>query len=105
MRRKVSARDWRFPRRMTFTQWRRLPYRHRHWYLAQAQCTLLGYWRDCGKPRCHRARKCLYPDPCYWDRKHAMPPADWAKADAACRPLRALLGIGSTKGAEGLWLF
>jgi hypothetical protein len=105
MRRKVGRKDWQFPRRMTFTQWRRLPYRHRHWYLAQMQCTLLGYWRDCAKPRCHRARKCLYPDPCYWNRKQAMPAADWAKAEAACRPLRDLLGVGSTKGAEGLWLF
>ena len=29
----------------------------------------------------------------------------WAKADAVCHPLRALLTIGSLKGSEGLWLF
>jgi hypothetical protein len=45
------------------------------------------------------------PDPCYWDRKSAMQPAESAKADAACRPLRELLDIGSLKGSEGLWLF
>jgi hypothetical protein len=45
------------------------------------------------------------PHPCYWDRKEAMTPAEWAKADAVCRPLRALLSIGSLKGSEGLWLF
>jgi hypothetical protein len=105
VRRKVSAADWRFPLRMTFTQWRRLPYRYRHAYLAQAQCTLLGYWRDCAKRRCRRAQRCLFPDPCYWDRKSAMPAAEWAKADAACRPLRELLNIGSMKRSEGLWLF
>jgi hypothetical protein len=52
MRRKVSAADWSFPRRMTFRQWRALPYRYRHAYLAQAKCNLLGYWRDCAKLRC-----------------------------------------------------
>jgi hypothetical protein len=34
-----------------------------------------------------------------------MTPAEWAKADAICHPLRALLSIGSLKGSEGLWLF
>ena len=105
MRRKVSAPDWRFPLRLTFTQWKALPIRRRHAYLAQAQCTLLGYWRDCAKLRCRRAQRCLFPQPCYWERKAAMPPEQWAKADAACRPLRKLLSIGSSKGSEGLWLF
>ena len=57
------------------------------------------------KARCRRARRCLEPHPCYWDRKQAMAPEQWAKAAAACRPLRALLAIGSMKDAEGLWLF
>lgn len=105
VRRKVSARNWRYPARMTFTQWRRLPYRQKHWLIAQAQCDLLGYWRDCAKLRCRRARGCQFPQPCYWDRKQATPPAEWAKADARCKPLRELMRIGSTKGSEGLWLF
>ena len=105
MRRKVSAKDWRYPRRMTRRQWSMLPYGHRHAYLAQAQCTLLGYWRDCAKARCRRARRCLQPHPCYWDRKAAMTPAQWAKAAALCRPLRELLSLGSLRGAEGRWLF
>jgi hypothetical protein len=105
MRRKVSAKGWRFPRRMTKTQWSVLPYRYRHAYVAQAQCNQLGYWRDCAKANCRRARRCLQPQPCYWDRKHAMSPADWAKAEALCRPLRGLLSLGSMKGSEGLWLF
>jgi hypothetical protein len=63
------------------------------------------YWRDCKKAQCRRARRCLFPQPCYSDRKRAMPPAEWAKAEAACRPLRALLSLGSLKGSEGLWLF
>jgi hypothetical protein len=105
MRRKVSAADWRFPGRMTRKQWSMLPYRHRHAILAQAQCTLLGYWRGCAKPRCRRAQRCLEPHPCYWERKRAMSPADWAKANAACLPLRALLSMGSLKNSEGVWLF
>ena len=105
MRRKVTARDWRFPRRMTRKQWSVLPYAERHGYVAQAQCDLLGYWRDCATARCRRARRCLSPHPCYWDRKQAMTPAEWAAADAVCRPLRALLSLGSLKGSEGLWLF
>jgi len=105
MRRKVSAKDWRFPRRLTFTQWRRLPFRVRHAYLAEAQCNLLGYWRDCAAARCRRARRCLTPLDCYWERKNAMSAEDWAKAEAVCRPLQELLHIGSCQGAEGLWLF
>src|ERR1700683_337471 len=103
--RKVSAEGWRFPRRFTCTQWSMLPYAQRHAYLAQAQCNLLGYWRDCANARCRRARRCLHPHPCYWDRKAAMSREDWAKADALCRPLRELLSVGSLKGSEGLWLF
>jgi hypothetical protein len=57
-----------------------LPYPERHAYLAQAQCTLLEYWRDCANARCRRARRCFVP-------------------------LRALLSLGSLKGSEGLWLF
>jgi hypothetical protein len=105
MRRKVRAKDRPYLRRMTRKQQSMLPYRYRHAYVAQAQCTLLGYWRDCAKPRCRRARRCLEPHPCYWDRKRAMSPAEWANADAACRPVRALLSIGSLKDSEGLWLF
>ena len=105
MRRKVSASNWPFPRRMTRKQWSMLPYAHRHAYLAEMQCNLLEFWRDCANARCRRARRCREPHPCYWDRKRAMAPAEWAKASAACQTLRALLSIGSSKGAEGLWLF
>jgi hypothetical protein len=50
MRRKVTAWGWRFPLRMTRKQWSMLPYAERHTYVAQAQCNLLGYWRDCATP-------------------------------------------------------
>jgi hypothetical protein len=105
VRRKVTAANWKYPRRMTFSQWRRVPYRQKHWLIAQAQCNLLGYWRDCAKARCRRVRRCLVPDSCYWDRKQAMSKADWVTADAACKPLRELMRIGSRRGSEGLWLF
>ena len=87
VRRNVAASSWKYPRRMTFSQWRRVPYREKHGLIAQAQCDLLGYWRDCAKVRCRRDRRCLFPDPCYWDRKQAMSKADWAAADALCKPL------------------
>jgi hypothetical protein len=105
MRRKVSAANWRFPRRMTFTQWRRVPYRQKHWLIAQAQCDLLGYWRGCADRRCRRKRHCRSPHPCYWDHKAEMSDAQRAHADAVCKPLRDLMDIGSSRGAEGLWLF
>ena len=105
MRRKVSAAEWRFPMRMTRKQWSLVPYPQRHAFVAQAQCNLLGYFRDCKNARCRRAKVCIKPQPCYWDRKLAMPPGQWAKAEARCKPIRAPLAIGSRKGAEGLWLF
>jgi hypothetical protein len=105
VRRKVSAANWKYPRRRTFTQWRRIPYRKKHAIIAQAQCTLLGYWRDCAKSRCRRARSCLFPHPYYWDHKHQMSDAERARADAVCEPLRDLMYIGSRRGSEGLSLF
>ena len=60
---------------------------------------------SCANARCRRAHRCLVPHPCYWERKQAMAPAELAKAEAICRPLRALLSLGSLKGSEGLWLF
>jgi hypothetical protein len=106
MRRKTSAANWRFPRRATYTQWRRLPYRTRWWYIAEAQCNLLGYWRDCAKKTCRRARRCQHPQPCYWDRKSQLSEQQRRDMDKKCAPLRALLGIGfSRKGSHGLSLF
>ncbi len=105
MRRKVSAANWKYPRRMTFTQWRRVRYRRKHLLVAQAQCDLLGYWRDCEKARCRRGRSCLFPHPCYWARKDKMSEAERKQAQALCQPLRELMSIGPSKGSEGLWLF
>jgi hypothetical protein len=105
MRRKLAAPNWTYPLRMTYAQWRCVPYRRKHWLIARAQCDLLGHWRDCSDVRCRRERTCLSPHPCYWDRKKKMSAAEWAQADAACKPLRALLDIGSSQGSEGLWLF
>jgi hypothetical protein len=105
MKRKVSAPNWKYPRRMTFRQWRRLSYREKYWDVAAAQCDLLEFWRDCAKPRCRRAQRCLFPRPCYWDRKKRMSDAEQKQMNALCQPLRQLLRIGSTRGSEGLWLF
>jgi hypothetical protein len=105
MRRKVAAAHWKYPRRMTFTQWRRVPYRKKHALIAQALSDLLGYWRTCKNNRCRRTQGCLLLHPCYWERKDKMSDAERAQADAACRPLRELMNIGSFQGSEGLWLF
>ena len=105
MRRKVSAANWRFPLRMSQTQWARLPYRNRHAIIAQAMCTLLGHWRHCDKLRCQRARRCLFPHPCYWNRKQQMSEAEQAQARKLCEPLLKLMAIGSSEGSDGLWLF
>jgi hypothetical protein len=90
---------------MTFTQWRRALYRRKRWIIAQAQCELLGYWLNCKHSRCQRKRRCLFPHPCYWERKQQMSDAERARAQALCAPLRELMSIGSSKGSEGLWLF
>jgi hypothetical protein len=105
VRRKVSAADWKYPRRMTYSEWRRLPYLDRYWFVAQAQCTLLGYWRDCPKPFCRRLQQCKFPHPCYWDRKRQMSDEEKKQMDKVCAPPRALLKIGSSKRSQGLWLF
>lgn len=52
-----------------------------------------------------RARKCLFPQPCYWERKAKLSDAERKRVDALCQPLRKLLDIGSKRDAEGLWLF
>jgi hypothetical protein len=105
MRRKVSTANWRFPLRMSRTQWARLPYRNRHAIIAQAMCTLLGHWRDCSKRRCRGARRCLFPHPCYWNRKQQMSEAEQAQARKLYEPLLKLTAIGSSQGSDGLWLF
>ncbi len=90
---------------MTYTQWRRLPYRNKHAFMAQALCTLLGHWRHCDKARCQRVRRCLFPHPCYWNRKQQMSEAEQVQARKLCEPLLALMAIGSSQGSDGLWLF
>lgn len=105
MRRKVSAANWKYPLRMTFRQWRRLPYPYKHWEITRAQCNLMGYWRDCKTMRCRRAHGCLFPDQCYWARKSALSASEQNRMDALCTPLRKLLDIGSRRGSEGLSLF
>jgi hypothetical protein len=65
----------------------------------------LGHWRDCDKLRCQRARRCLLPHPCYWNRKQQMSEAEQAQARKLCEPLLKLMAIGSSQGSDGLWLF
>jgi hypothetical protein len=94
----------RYPLRMTYTQWRRTPYRQKYWMVGLALCDLLGHWRSCSDNRCRRARRCQNYR-CYWKRRNQMSEAERRKADGLAKSLKEMLRIGSTRGSEGLWLY
>ena len=85
-----------YPGGMTYTQWRRLPYKERHAWVTRAECDLLGYWATCKKhKRCRRDRTCRgYVFDCYYKRRETMSPAEIARDDTKCAPLHAMLKIG-----------
>jgi hypothetical protein len=94
----------RYPQGMTYTQWRRTPYRIKHRLVGLALNDQFRYWRTCADARCRRARACQDFE-CYWRRLNEMPLEEQMRVRAAARPLVELLGIGSTKGSEGRWLY
>jgi hypothetical protein len=93
-----------YPGGMTFTQWRRTPYRIKHRLVGVAINGRFGYWRSCPDPRCRRARQCQDYD-CYWRRLDEMAVDDRSRVRKAAEPLAKLVWIGSSKGAERLPLF
>jgi hypothetical protein len=53
------------PQRMTYTQWRRTPFRTRHRLIGLLLNDHFRYWRLCADARCRRARRCQDYQ-CYW---------------------------------------
>jgi hypothetical protein len=56
-----------YPFDMTFTQWRRTPFRTRHRLLGLMINNHFRYWKSCADARCRRARSCQ-DYLCYWRR-------------------------------------
>lgn len=92
----------RFPGRMTFTQWKRTPWRKKYRIVGVAlNTTVFRYWRDCADARCRRARTCCDFE-CYWRRLESIPSFDdRMRVREKAKPLERLLWIGSRKGSEG----
>jgi len=89
-----------YPQNMTFTQWRRTPFRSRHRLLGLMINNHFRYWRSCADARCRRARGCQ-DYLCYWRRLEKMPFDDAQRVRGVAAPLAKLLWIGCTKGSEG----
>ncbi len=86
-----------YPGGRTFAEWQRLPYQEKHAWVTQEQCDLLRYWATCKtKKRCRRDRTCRGDQfECFWKRREKGSVAEFAKENAKCAPLLALLNIGS----------
>jgi len=93
-----------YPRGMSYTQWRRTPFRMRHRLVGYAINNLLRHWRSCADARCRRAHACQDYE-CYWRRLEQMPYEEKKRVRAAAKPLAETLWIGCCKGSEGRWLY
>jgi hypothetical protein len=94
-----------YPGRMTLTQWRRTPFRLKHRLVGLAINNHFGFWRDCKAARCRRARSCQDYQ-CYWRRLAALPSLEEQfRVREKVKPWDKLLGIGSTRGFEGMSLY
>ena len=85
-----------YPGRLTYSQWRQLPYQAKHRLVTHAECDLLGLWNACtNNKRCRRDRTCRgNPFDCFWKRREQGVPAQFAEEDAKCEPLMAMLNMG-----------
>lgn len=93
-----------YPFGMTLTQWRRTPFRTKHWMVGLTLNNLFRYWRTCADNRCRRARKCQ-DFKCYWRRLQQLPFDEQMRVRTAADPIKKLLWIGSSKGSEGRPLY
>jgi hypothetical protein len=93
-----------YPQRMTYTQWRRTPFRLKHRLIGLMINDAFGYWRTCADARCRRARHCQDYE-CYWRRLQELSDEERSRVRRAAEPLAKLLWIGSSKGSEGRWLY
>jgi hypothetical protein len=89
-----------FPGRMSFTQWKRTPYRKKHRLVGIAINNRFRYWRDCPDARCRRAR-CCQDYLCYWRRLQDLPHEERMRVRTRAEPWAKLLRFGSSKGSEG----
>jgi len=93
-----------YPLGMTFTQWRRTPYRTKHRLVGLMLNDSFDAWRACADARCRRARTCQ-DHKCYWRRLQGLPHGEQSRIRDAAKPVAKLLWIGSSKGSEGLWQY
>jgi hypothetical protein len=93
-----------YPQGMTYTQWRRTPWRAKHRLVGAAINDRFGYWRSCAAARCRRARSCQDYE-CDWRRLQKLSFAEQMRVRDAAAPMAKLLYIGSTLGSEGRPLF
>jgi hypothetical protein len=94
-----------YPQGMSYTQWRRTPWRVKHRLVGVALNNMFGYWRSCADARCRRAR-CCQDYECYWRRLQKLSSFDeQMRVRDAAAPVAKLLRIGSTRGSEGRPLF
>lgn len=89
-----------YPFGMTYTQWRRTPFRTRHRLLGLTINDYFRCWKICADARCRRARACQ-DYLCYWRRLDKIPIEDAQRVRAAAEPLARLLWIGCKLGSEG----
>ena len=93
-----------YPGDMSFTQWRRTPFRVRHRLVGLALNDHFRYWRTCDNAQCRRARACQDYE-CYWRRLNALPHEEQKRVRADAAPFVTILWIGCRKGSEGRWLY
>jgi len=89
-----------YPQGMTYTAWRRTPFRRRHRLIGIFINDHLRYWRSCADARCRRARSCQ-DHQCHWRRRRDLPFEEQMRLREAIEPLANLLWIGSRQGSEG----
>jgi hypothetical protein len=94
----------RYPGGMSYTEWKRTPFRVRHRLVGFAINNMLRYWQSCMNANCRRARACQN-FACYWRRLQELSFEDAAQVRKRVEPLAKLLSIGCTKGAEGRPLY
>ena len=81
-----------FPGRMTYTQWKRTPFRQKHRILEITLNTrVFRYWRDCEDARCRRARACQDHE-CYWRRLQKLPREEESRVRNQGRVLDVAVG-------------
>ncbi len=93
-----------YPNGMTFTRWRRTPFRVRHRLVGLALNDHFRYWRTCADAQCRRARACQDFE-CYWRRLSALPYEQQKRVRADAAPFVKILWIGCRKGSEGRSLY